>query len=104
VHIVASTIAAEGGVTPFQVQVLQRAFLEGVADIGVTLPLFAVAISSEVFAGEIAGHEGQAGNTDGCEVEIVASLPGLLVSLGEITNLYVVHQEGVDVTAHIGEA
>src|SRR5690606_6447927 len=106
VHIVASTIAAESGVTPFYVQVLQRTFLEGVTDIGVAFPLFTFRYAGalEIITRDVTGHKGQAGNTDGCEVEIVTGLPGLLVLLCEITDLYEVDQIGVDVTAKIGEA
>src|SRR5690606_28467429 len=106
VAIATCAIATESSVTPFDVQVLQRTFLEGVADIGVAFPLFAFRYAGtlEVVAAQVTGHEGQAGNADGCEVKVVAGLPGLLVFLSKVTNLYIVDQVGVDVTADIGKA
>src|SRR5690606_40587311 len=106
VAIATCAIATESSVTPFDVQVLQRTFLEGVADIGVASPLFAFRYAGtlEVVAAQVTGHEGQAGNADGCEVKVVAGLPGLLVFLSKVTNLYIVDQVGVDVTADIGKA
>src|SRR5690606_12783738 len=75
-------------------------------DISVAFPLFTFRYASafEVVAADIAGHEGQAGNANRGEVEVVASLPRLLIFVGKITDLYEVDQVGVNVTADIGEA
>ena len=88
-------VAAGGGVAQFQAEVFQRAALEHVGDVGVALPGLAFAgarAAVDVVAGEVAGHEGQAGNAEGGEVVVVADLPGAFVLVAEVVDLHQVEQ------------
>src|SRR5690606_16349581 len=103
--LIAVIAAAIGTVTPFDTEVLQGAFLENVADVGVTLPFFAIPASTKVVAGYIASHEGQARNAHGSEVVIIARLPGLFVRVGKAcAQHYIVDQEWIGAGACVGKA
>ncbi|MNZ94770.1 hypothetical protein D3C78_1138860 [compost metagenome] len=72
---VAGEAGAVGGVAQAQGQVLQRAALEHVLEVGVAFPFLAVvgqAGDLRVVALDVAVHQGQAGDAEGGEVEIVA--------------------------------
>src|SRR5690606_17937581 len=91
-------IGANGGVTPFQPQILQRTVLHHVGNIGIAFPLLsftATAGDFDVVTGDIAGHEGQAGYADTGEVVVVAHLPGAFLDVGEVVDLHEVDQERV---------
>src|SRR5690606_36973423 len=103
---VVAEVGAGGGVAPRDAEVLQRAILEHVGDVGVAFPFLAfgqAGTAVDVVAGQVAGHEGQAGNAEGGEVVVVAGLPGLLVLEGEVADLHEVDQEGVG-AVDVGEA
>lgn len=42
----------------------------------------------DVVAGQVAGHEGQAGQSQTGEVVVVAELPGVLVLVAEVVDLH----------------
>ncbi|MNP43113.1 hypothetical protein D3C76_1369130 [compost metagenome] len=65
-----------------------------ILELGVAFPLLAFTAigQADIIAADVAGHEGQAGNSQFGEVIVVAGLPGALVGTGEVVDLHEVDQ------------
>src|SRR5690606_17099614 len=90
--------ASVGAVTQLHAEVFQRALLEHVTDVGIALPLAAIAPAwtVETIAAQVARHEAQPRNAYGSKVVVVAQLPRLLAGTGEVgRNHHVVDQVGI---------
>src|SRR5690606_5911871 len=92
IQIANGGIGANHGVAPAYAKVLQRAVLDGVADVHVALPFLAAdsADTIETVTGDIAHERRQPRYPVAGEVDVVAGLPGFLVGTGEVEDLDVV--------------
>src|SRR5690606_38245562 len=82
-------VLTDSCVTPGQVQALQRAALDGVAQVGAAFPASVADAGGCIdnATAYITGHETQTGNTHAFEVVVVAGLPGALVLGVEVADL-----------------